>query len=106
MCYIIRVIVAAPDTRCLRQQEGVPARKPFASEREYQRDLRSLCRCSYRRGRALACRHHARADAPTSRAHGGHRHPARPGLGKPAQPRTGEDGDIRVTLRTITEGKP
>ena len=22
LCYIIRVIVAAPDTRCLRQQEG------------------------------------------------------------------------------------
>ena len=28
------------------------------------------------------------------------------GWGKPAQPHTGEDGDIRVTLRTITEGKP
>jgi hypothetical protein len=26
--------------------------------------------------------------------------------GKAAQPHTGEDGDIRVTLRTITEGKP
>ena len=24
LCYIIRVIVAAPDTRWLRQQEGVP----------------------------------------------------------------------------------
>jgi hypothetical protein len=28
------------------------------------------------------------------------------GWGKPAQPHTGEDGEIRVTLRTITEGKP
>jgi len=28
------------------------------------------------------------------------------GWGKPSQPHTGEDGDIRVTLRTITEGKP
>ena len=28
------------------------------------------------------------------------------GWGKPAQPHTGEDGDIRVTIRTITEGKP
>ena len=28
------------------------------------------------------------------------------GWGKAAQPHTAEDGDIRVTLRTITEGKP
>ena len=28
------------------------------------------------------------------------------GWGKAAQPHTGEDGDIRVTVRTITEGKP
>ena len=28
------------------------------------------------------------------------------GWGKPAQPHTGEDGNIRVVIRTITEGAP
>ena len=29
-----------------------------------------------------------------------------PGWGKPQQTHTGEDGDIRVTIRTITAGAP
>ena len=45
LCYIIRVIVAAPDTRCLRQQEGVdPPRSKYLPRKRIPPNLRSLAR--------------------------------------------------------------
>jgi hypothetical protein len=49
----------------------------------------------------------ARARLGSRRPEGATEFPSRAGgWGKPNQPHAGEDGDVSVTLRTITDGKP
>ena len=107
LCYIIRVIVAAPDTRCLRQQEGVGSPRKPLPRKTIPADLRSLARghtelCI----KVLAGIVSQEAVPPAARVSAAGILLDR-GWGKPAQPHTGEDDkDIRVTIRNITEGKP
>jgi len=107
LCYIIRVIVAAPDTRCLRKQEGVDPPRKQLPRKTIPADLRSLARghtelCI----KVLAGIVSQEAVPPAARVSAAGILLDR-GWGKPAQPHTGEDDkDIRVTIRNITEGKP
>ena len=106
LCYIIRVIVAAPDW-LPRQQEGVdPPRKPLP-RKTIPADLRSLARghtelCI----KVLAGIVSQEAIPPAARVSAAGILLDR-GWGKAPQPDAGEDEkEIRVTIRNITEGKP
>ena len=101
------MIVAAPDTRCLRQQEGVdPPRKPLPRKR-IPPNLRSLARAHTEMGVKVLAGIASAEDAPPAARVSAAQALLDRGWGKPAQPHTGEDEkDIRVTIRNITEGKP
>ncbi len=109
MCYIIRVVVAAPDADAgpmPAQQEGVDPPRKYLPRKKIPTDLRSLARghtelCI----KVLAGIVSQEAVPPAARLSAAGILLDR-GWGKPPQAHTGEngEGDIRVIIRHIVEG--
>ena len=106
MCYIIRVIVAAPDPGAMpRQQGGAPPRKPLPRKR-LPANLRSLARghteMALRTLAGIASSGESESARVAAAVHLLDR-----GWGKPAQTHTDADGEgkIRVVIRHIVEGR-
>jgi len=108
LCYISRVISPRrTQARCPRQQEGVDPPRKHLPRKRIPPNLRSLARAHTEMGVKVLAGIASAEDAPPAARVSVVQALLDRGWGKPAQPHTGEDGDtIRVTLRTITEGKP
>ena len=107
LCYIIRVIVAAPGRGCAcANRRGVDPPRKYLPRKRIPPNLRSLARAHTELGVKVLAGIASAEDAPPAARVSAAQALLDRGWGKPAQPHTGEDGEIRVTLRTITEGKP
>ena len=88
-------------------KEGVDQPRKSIPRKKIPTDLRSLARAHTELCIKVLAGIASAEDAPPAARVSAAQALLDRGWGKPAQPHTGEDGDtIRVTLRTITEGKP